>query len=193
MRGRGKGQLEKSGGETACCRGEPEPSGARWDLSLVVMWEQEKRRTHGRGARGAGGGGWAGLARRRARAGGVPFEEPGQRRVSPVSVTEVVGLGYRRIVAILYQAAFSVGLVLLCGVAYALPDWRRLQLAMSLPILLLSICFWYHPSSSRNHAQLDRALTPHGRVCRPRTPRGCPNTAAWPSVHTHPYPQVEPL
>lgn len=124
---------------------------------------------------------------------GVPFEEPGQRRVSPVSVTEVVGLGYRRIVAILYQAAFSVGLVLLCGVAYALPDWRRLQLAMSLPILLLSICFWYHPSSSRNHAQLDRALTPHGRVCRPRTPRGCPNTAAWPSVHTHPYPQVEPL
>lgn len=33
MRGRGKGQLEKSGGETACCRGEPEPSGARRDLS----------------------------------------------------------------------------------------------------------------------------------------------------------------
>ncbi|XP_016008221.2 solute carrier family 22 member 1 isoform X2 [Rousettus aegyptiacus] len=64
-------------------------------------------------------------------------------------ITEVVGLGYRRIVAILYQAAFSVGLVLLCGVAYALPDWRRLQLAMSLPILLLSICFWYVPESPR--------------------------------------------
>lgn len=67
--------------------------------------------------------------------------------MSLVSVTEFVGLGYRRTVVILYQMAFSVGLVLLCGVAYALPHWRRLQLAMSLPTLLLLLCFWYHPSS----------------------------------------------
>lgn len=172
MRGRGKGQLEKSGGETACCRGEPEPSGARRDLSRSSRGNRRNEgptgEEPGEQAVGAGlgsRGGEQGL-------GGVPFEEPGQRRVSPVSVTEVVGLGYRRIVAILYQAAFSVGLVLLCGVAYALPDWRRLQLAMSLPILLLSICFWYHPSSSRNHAQLDRALTPHGRRVPPPYPAG---------------------
>ncbi|XP_039737080.1 solute carrier family 22 member 1 isoform X1 [Pteropus medius] len=64
-------------------------------------------------------------------------------------ITEFVGLGYRRTVVILYQMAFSVGLVLLCGVAYALPHWRRLQLAMSLPTLLLLLCFWYVPESPR--------------------------------------------
>ncbi|ELK09958.1 Solute carrier family 22 member 1 [Pteropus alecto] len=64
-------------------------------------------------------------------------------------ITEFVGLGYRRTVVILYQTAFSVGLVLLCGVAYALPHWRRLQLAMSLPTLLLLLCFWYVPESPR--------------------------------------------
>lgn len=71
MRGREKGQLEKSG--------EPEPSGisstwgGRWDLSLVIIWEQEKWRTHGEQAVGAGLGSRRGEERL-----GVPFEEPGQ-------------------------------------------------------------------------------------------------------------------
>ncbi|XP_006179096.3 solute carrier family 22 member 1 [Camelus ferus] len=64
-------------------------------------------------------------------------------------ITEFVGLGYRRTVAILYQMAFTVGLVLLSGLAYAVPHWRRLQLAVSLPVFLLLLCFWYVPESPR--------------------------------------------
>ena len=54
-----------------------------------------------------------------------------------------MGLGYRPTVAILYQMAFTVGLVLLSGLAYILPHWRWLQLAVSLPIFLLLFRFWY--------------------------------------------------
>ncbi|XP_057595111.1 solute carrier family 22 member 1 [Hippopotamus amphibius kiboko] len=64
-------------------------------------------------------------------------------------ITEFVGLGYRRTVAILYQAAFTVGLVLLSGLAYALPHWRWLQLAVSLPTFLLLLCYWCVPESPR--------------------------------------------
>ncbi|KAM9060222.1 solute carrier family 22 member 1 isoform 2-T3 [Megaptera novaeangliae] len=64
-------------------------------------------------------------------------------------ITEFVGLGYRRTVAILYQAAFTVGLVLLSGLAYAVPHWRWLQLAVSLPTFLLLLCYWFVPESPR--------------------------------------------
>ncbi|XP_027407780.1 solute carrier family 22 member 1 isoform X2 [Bos indicus x Bos taurus] len=64
-------------------------------------------------------------------------------------ITEFVGLGYRRTVAILYQMAFTVGLVLLSGLAYILPHWRWLQLAVSLPIFLLLFRFWFVPESPR--------------------------------------------
>lgn len=83
--------------------------------------------------------------------------------VSPVSVTEFVGLGYRRTVAILFQLAFTVGLVLLSGLAYILPHWRWLQLAVSLPVFLLLFCYWYcvpvgtHLPNSQG-----------GPTCRPR-------------------------
>lgn len=55
-----------------------------------------------------------------------------------------MGLGYRRTVAILFQMAFTVGLVLLSGLAYVLPHWRWLQLAVSLPVFLLLFSYWYH-------------------------------------------------
>jgi hypothetical protein len=58
------------------------------------------------------------------------------------SVTEFVGSGYRRTTAILYQVAFTVGLVGLAGVAYAIPDWRWLQLAVSLPTFLFLLYYW---------------------------------------------------
>uniref|UniRef100_A0A8D1KXA6 Solute carrier family 22 member 1 n=1 Tax=Sus scrofa TaxID=9823 RepID=A0A8D1KXA6_PIG len=64
-------------------------------------------------------------------------------------ITEFVGLGYRKTVAILYQTAFSVGLVLLSGLAYAVPHWRSLQLSVSLPIFLLLLCYWFVPESPR--------------------------------------------
>ncbi|XP_070317570.1 solute carrier family 22 member 1 isoform X2 [Odocoileus virginianus] len=64
-------------------------------------------------------------------------------------ITEFVGLGYRRTVAILFQLAFTVGLVLLSGLAYVLPHWRWLQLAVSLPVFLLVFCYWFVPESPR--------------------------------------------
>ncbi|XP_037673576.1 solute carrier family 22 member 1 [Choloepus didactylus] len=66
-----------------------------------------------------------------------------------ILITEFVGSGYRRTVAILYQMAFTVGLVLLSGVAYAIPHWRWLQLAVSLPTLLCLLYYWCVPESPR--------------------------------------------
>ncbi|XP_007457649.1 PREDICTED: solute carrier family 22 member 1 [Lipotes vexillifer] len=64
-------------------------------------------------------------------------------------ITEFVGFSCRRTVAVLYQVAFTVGLVLLSGLAYAVPHWRWLQLAVSLPTFLLPLCYWFVPESPR--------------------------------------------
>ncbi|XP_042545695.1 solute carrier family 22 member 1-like [Dipodomys spectabilis] len=64
-------------------------------------------------------------------------------------ITEFVGSGSRRLVAILYQMAFTAGLVLLTGVAYAIPHWRWLQLAVSLPTFLFPLYYWCVPESPR--------------------------------------------
>ncbi|XP_022376654.1 solute carrier family 22 member 1-like [Enhydra lutris kenyoni] len=66
-----------------------------------------------------------------------------------ILITEFVGLGYRRMVAILYQTAFTVGLVLLSGLAYVIPHWRWLQLATSLPTFLFLLYYWCVPESPR--------------------------------------------
>lgn len=43
---------------------------------------------------------------------------------------------------ILYQVAFTVGLMALSGVAYAIPHWRWLQLTVSLPTFLCLLYYW---------------------------------------------------
>uniref|UniRef100_A0ACB8GBK2 Uncharacterized protein n=1 Tax=Sphaerodactylus townsendi TaxID=933632 RepID=A0ACB8GBK2_9SAUR len=58
-------------------------------------------------------------------------------------------LRYRRTVAIFYQAAFTVGLLILDVVAYAIPHWRWLQLAVTLPSFLLLLYYWCLPESPR--------------------------------------------
>ncbi|XP_027292821.1 solute carrier family 22 member 1 [Cricetulus griseus] len=64
-------------------------------------------------------------------------------------ITEFVGSGYRRTTAILYQTAFTVGLVGLPGIAYAIPHWRWLQLAVSLPTFFFLLYYWCVPESPR--------------------------------------------
>lgn len=43
---------------------------------------------------------------------------------------------------ILYQMAFTVGLLVLAGVAYAIPDWRWLQLTITLPSFCFLLYYW---------------------------------------------------
>ncbi|KFV13947.1 Solute carrier family 22 member 2, partial [Pterocles gutturalis] len=66
-----------------------------------------------------------------------------------ILVTEVVGPRYRRTVGILYQMAFSVGLLVFDAVAYAIPHWRWLQLTVTLPSCFLLLYYWCLPESPR--------------------------------------------
>lgn len=62
--------------------------------------------------------------------------------VCALAVTEVVGPQYRRMVGILYQMAFSVGLLVFDAIAYAIPHWRWLQLTVTLPTCFLLLYYW---------------------------------------------------
>ncbi|KAM6180617.1 solute carrier family 22 member 2 [Erethizon dorsatum] len=66
-----------------------------------------------------------------------------------ILITEFVGPSYRRTVGIFYQMAFTTGLLVLAGVAYALPHWRWLQLAVTLPNFCFLLYYWYIPESPR--------------------------------------------
>ncbi|XP_012615136.1 solute carrier family 22 member 2 [Microcebus murinus] len=69
--------------------------------------------------------------------------------ISYILITEFVGPSYRRTVGIFYQAAFTVGLLVLAGVAYALPHWRWLQFAVTLPNFCFLLYYWCIPESPR--------------------------------------------
>ncbi|KYO18668.1 hypothetical protein Y1Q_0009125 [Alligator mississippiensis] len=66
-----------------------------------------------------------------------------------ILIAEFVGLKYRRTVGIVYQAAFSVGLLVLAAVAYVIPHWRWLQLAVTLPNFFFLLYYWCLPESPR--------------------------------------------
>ncbi|XP_027743998.1 solute carrier family 22 member 2-like, partial [Empidonax traillii] len=66
-----------------------------------------------------------------------------------ILVTEVVGPQYRRTVGILYQTAFSVGLLVFDAIAYAIPHWRWLQLTVTLPTCFFLLYYWCLPESPR--------------------------------------------
>uniref|UniRef100_A0A8C3E710 Major facilitator superfamily (MFS) profile domain-containing protein n=1 Tax=Corvus moneduloides TaxID=1196302 RepID=A0A8C3E710_CORMO len=64
-------------------------------------------------------------------------------------VAEFVGSDYRRAAGIIYQLAFTLGLLILTALAYALPHWRWLQLAVTLPSFFLLLYYWCLPESPR--------------------------------------------
>ncbi|XP_018421115.1 PREDICTED: solute carrier family 22 member 2 [Nanorana parkeri] len=66
-----------------------------------------------------------------------------------ILVAEFVGLDHRRTVGIVYQVAFTVGLLALAGVAYVVPNWRWLQLAVTLPNFVFLTYYWCVPESPR--------------------------------------------
>ncbi|XP_006734347.1 solute carrier family 22 member 2-like, partial [Leptonychotes weddellii] len=66
-----------------------------------------------------------------------------------ILITEFVGLSYRRTVGIVYQVAFTAGLLALAGLAYVLPHWRWLQLTVTLPNVCFLLYYWGIPESPR--------------------------------------------
>ncbi|CAB4070220.1 SLC22A4_5 [Lepeophtheirus salmonis] len=78
-----------------------------------------------------------------------------------VLVTEVCGPKYRTIFGILTQFPFGIGAALLPLIAYFLRDWFSLQLAISIPSVLLIVYFIFMPESPRwllGEGRVDEAL-----------------------------------
>ncbi|XP_054004284.1 organic anion transporter 3-like [Hylaeus anthracinus] len=55
----------------------------------------------------------------------------------------------RTFVALVMQIAWAIGLMLLAGLSYAIPDWRILQLAVSVPTAITVLYIWILPESPR--------------------------------------------
>ncbi|XP_071386139.1 LOW QUALITY PROTEIN: solute carrier family 22 member 2-like [Centroberyx affinis] len=66
-----------------------------------------------------------------------------------VLITEVVGVEYRRMVGVLFQMFFSVGVLLLPLLAYFITDWRWLQVVITAPYFLFLSYYWFIPESPR--------------------------------------------
>uniref|UniRef100_A0A673YNB4 Solute carrier family 22 member 3 n=1 Tax=Salmo trutta TaxID=8032 RepID=A0A673YNB4_SALTR len=66
-----------------------------------------------------------------------------------VLITELVGVEYRRMVGVLLQMFFSVGILILTLIAYLITDWRWLQVAFTVPYFIFLSYFWLIPESPR--------------------------------------------
>ncbi|XP_054250039.1 solute carrier family 22 member 3 [Indicator indicator] len=65
-----------------------------------------------------------------------------------VIVTEIVGSD-QRTVGIVIQIFFTLGIMILPGIAYLVPTWQGIQLAISLPNFLFLLYYWVVPESPR--------------------------------------------
>ncbi|XP_015713549.1 solute carrier family 22 member 3 isoform X1 [Coturnix japonica] len=65
-----------------------------------------------------------------------------------VIVTEIVGSD-QRFVGIAIQIFFTLGIIILPGIAYLVPTWQGIQLAISLPNFLFLLYYWVVPESPR--------------------------------------------
>lgn len=62
---------------------------------------------------------------------------------------EITGIKWREVISILYQIPFNLGHLTLPGFAYFIRDWHYLQLALSLPSIILISYYWLVPESPR--------------------------------------------
>ena len=65
------------------------------------------------------------------------------------SVTEICGPKYRTYFGILTQFPFGIGAALLPIIAYFIRSWQSLQLAISVPCVLLGLYYFFVPESPR--------------------------------------------
>ncbi|GAB6023620.1 hypothetical protein CHUAL_008388 [Chamberlinius hualienensis] len=66
-----------------------------------------------------------------------------------VMSVEFVGKSYRVITGMLVNVMFSIGEMVFGGFAYAIRDWRFLQVTISAPYVLFLLYFWAIPDSPR--------------------------------------------
>lgn len=77
------------------------------------------------------------------------FATGGTMISSFVMVMELVGPKYRTLLGLVYQAPFNIGHLTLVGIAYFLRDWHYIQLAISIPTVLLLGYYFILPESPR--------------------------------------------
>jgi len=91
----------------------------------------------------------------------IAFSVSGVFECGFVLVTEICGPHYRTYFGILTQFPFGWGAALLPVIAYFIRQWKSLQLAISIPCVLLGIFYWTIPESPRwlvAEGRLDEAL-----------------------------------
>jgi len=79
----------------------------------------------------------------------IAFSVSGVFECGFVLVTEICGPKYRTYFGILTQFPFGCGAALLPVIAYFIRQWQNLQLAISVPCVLLGIFYWTIPESPR--------------------------------------------
>ncbi|XP_023324223.1 organic cation transporter protein isoform X3 [Eurytemora carolleeae] len=79
----------------------------------------------------------------------VAFSVSGVFECGFVLVTEIVSAELRTPFGIMTQFPFGIGASLLPLVAYFIKDWQPLQLAISIPSILLVTYYWFIPESPR--------------------------------------------
>lgn len=62
---------------------------------------------------------------------------------------EIIGIRYREIISVMFHIPFNLGHLTLPLFAYFLRDWRYLQMALSVPSILLISYYWLVPESPR--------------------------------------------
>lgn len=62
---------------------------------------------------------------------------------------ELIGTKWRELVSVLYQVPFNLGHLTLPLFAYYFRDWHQLQLALSIPSIVLISYYWLLPESPR--------------------------------------------
>lgn len=62
---------------------------------------------------------------------------------------EIVGTKWRAAITVLYQIPFSLGHMSLAGLAFWFRHWQQLQIAITLPSIILLSYWWIVPESPR--------------------------------------------
>lgn len=62
---------------------------------------------------------------------------------------EIVGTKWRAAITVLYQIPFSLGHLSLAGLAFWFRHWQHLQIAITLPSIILLSYWWLVPESPR--------------------------------------------